>query len=100
MNENEYDELRQRLQIETSQKQATQLQQNELKRTLGEIEKTDSGDLYEMSGQILIKKEKEDLKKELKSKDEILEYRMKSINKSIEELTRQVQEFQKQLEKN
>jgi Prefoldin subunit. len=100
MNENEYDELRQRLQIETSQKQAAQLQYNDIKRTIEEIEKAGSDELFELSGQILIKKDKETLKKELSEKSEILEYRMKSINKSVEDLTKQVQDFQKQLEKN
>ena len=40
MKESEYEELRQRLQIDTSQKQTMQLQYNEIKRTLEELDKT------------------------------------------------------------
>lgn len=95
MNEEEFEELRQRLQVETTQKQTMQLQYNDLKRTIEEVEKTKDGtDLFQLSGQILIKKDKGDILKDLKDKSEIIEFRLKSSTKSIEELTNKLQSMQ------
>ncbi len=95
MNEEEFEELRQRLQVETTQKQTMQLQYNDLKRTIEEVEKTKDGtDLFQLSGQILIKKDKGDILKDLKDKSEIIDFRLKSSTKSIEELTNKLQSMQ------
>ncbi len=96
MNENEFEELRQRLQVETTQKQTFQLQYNEIKRTIEEVEKTGAeSDLFQLSGQILIKKNKEDILKDLKDKLEIIDFRLKSSSKVIDELTNKLQSIQK-----
>jgi prefoldin beta subunit len=95
MNEEEFEELRQRLQVETSQKQTLQLQYNELKRTIEEVEKTEDGsELFQLSGQVLIKKNKEEISKELKEKTEIIDFRLKASLKSIDELTKKLQSMQ------
>ena len=100
MNEEDYEKARQQLQINMAQKQSVQLQYNESKRTLDEVEKTKDGeDLFELVGQILIKKDKKSIMDELKEKIDILEYRLKTINKAVEENTAQLQEIQKELEK-
>ncbi|MCL5976147.1 MAG: prefoldin subunit [Candidatus Parvarchaeota archaeon] len=95
MNEEEFEELRQRLQVETTQKQTLQLQYNELKRTIEEVEKTHEGsDLFQLSGQILIKKDKNEILKDLKEKSEIIDFRLKASSKSIDELTNKLQTIQ------
>ncbi|MCL4391210.1 MAG: prefoldin subunit [Candidatus Parvarchaeota archaeon] len=95
MNEEEFEELRQRLQVETSQKQTLQLQYNELKRTIEEVEKTEEGsELFQLSGQVLIKKNREEISKELKEKTEIIDFRLKASLKSIDELTKKLQSMQ------
>ena len=95
MNEEEFEELRQRLQVETTQKQTLQLQYNELKRTIEEVEKTQEGsDLFQLSGQILIKKDKNEILKDLKEKSEIIDFRLKASSKSIDELTNKLQSLQ------
>ncbi|EEZ93106.1 MAG: Prefoldin beta- domain protein [Candidatus Parvarchaeum acidiphilum ARMAN-4] len=100
MNEEEFEELRQRLQVETTQKQTMQLQYNELKRTIEEVEKTKDGmDLFQLSGQILIKKDKNEILKDLKDKSEIIDFRLKSSSKSIDELTNKLQSMQDSLKK-
>ncbi len=100
MNEEDYEKARQQLQINMAQKQSVQLQYNEAKRTLDEIDKTKEGeDLFELVGQILIKKDKKSVVDELKEKIDILEYRLKALNKAVEENTAQLQEIQKELEK-
>ena len=95
MNEEEFEELRQRLQVETTQKQTLQLQYNKLKRTIEEVEKTQDGsDLFQLSGQILIKKNKNEILKDLKEKSEIIDFRLKASSKSIDELTNKLQSLQ------
>ena len=50
--EEEYEVLRQQLQANLSQKQTLQLQYNEIKRTIEEVEKSnDNDELFEMVGQ-------------------------------------------------
>lgn len=100
MKESEYEEIRQRLQIDTSQKQTMQLQYNEIKRTLEELNKAkeDEG-LFELTGQLLIKKNRQEIIKSLNDKKEILEFRIKTLDKSIDALTKQLQENQNKIEK-
>ena len=100
MKESEYEEIRQRLQIDTSQRQTMQLQYNEIKRTLEELDKTkEEENLFELTGQLLIKKSKQDIIKSLNDKKDILEFRMKALDKSIDALTKQLQENQNKIEK-
>ncbi len=95
MNEEEFEEIRQRLQVETTQKQTLQLQYNELKRTIEEVEKTQDGsDLFQLSGQILIKKDRNEILKDLKEKSEIIDFRLKASSKTIDELTNRLQKIQ------
>ncbi len=100
MNETEYEDLRQQLQMDMTQKQSFQLQYNEVKRTLDELTKIpDSDQIYEMVGQILIKKRKQDVEALLKEKLEILEFRLESGDKAVKETTKRLQEAQKGLDK-
>lgn len=100
MNEEEYESLRQQLQVEMAQKQTFQLQYNEVKRTMEEVEKSGDGDeLFEMAGQILIKRKKGDILSSLKEKSDILEYRLKSLTKSVDDKTKALQDLQQKLEK-
>lgn len=62
------------------QKQTFQLELNEVITALEEVSKTKE-DVFRVLGQVMIKSDKESLKKELKEKKEILEIRMKSIEK-------------------
>ncbi|MCL5009540.1 MAG: prefoldin subunit [Candidatus Parvarchaeota archaeon] len=100
MNESEYENLRQQLQVDMTQKQTFQLQYNEIKRTLEELGRSsDSEKIYEMVGQILIKKDKKEIESSLKEKLDILEFRLKSIEKAVNETTKRLQEAQKELSK-
>ncbi len=100
MNEEDYETLRQQLQVEMTQKQTLQLQYNELKRTLEDVEKAGEDEkLFEMVGSILVSKNKKDISSNFKEKMEILEFRLKTVSKSVEETTKKLQEAQKALEK-
>ncbi len=73
------------------QKQTFTFEANETKLALEELEKS-TGDVFKIVGnQIVIRTEKEELKKELSHKKELIELRMKNIEK-------QEQEFSKKLE--
>ncbi len=100
MNEEDYETLRQQLQAEMTQKQTLQLQYNELKRTLEDVEKSGEDEkLFEMVGSILISKNKKEISSNFKEKMEILEFRLKTVSKSVDETTKKLQEVQKSLEK-
>lgn len=62
------------------QKQTFQIELNETKTALEEVEKA-KGDVFRVLGQVMVKADKADLKKELSEKSTLLELRMKSIDK-------------------
>jgi len=62
------------------QKQQFQIELNETKTALKEVEKT-KGDIFRVLGQVMVKAESPALKKELKEKQDILSLRIKSIDK-------------------
>jgi prefoldin beta subunit len=62
------------------QKQAFQAGLNETSSALEEIKKS-KGDIYKITGQIMLKTTKKDIEKELKEKKQVLELRIKSIEK-------------------
>ncbi|MCL4399148.1 prefoldin subunit [Candidatus Parvarchaeota archaeon] len=96
MNEEEEEILQQQFQAVTAQKQSMQLQLNELSRTIEEVEKSgESAELFEIVGQVMLKKSKNEIIKRLKEREELIGIRVKSINKSIEEITKKLQESKK-----
>ncbi len=98
--EEEYEQLRQQLQVALTQKQTLQLQYNETKKTIEEVEKTkEDEDLFQLVGQILIKKDKNSILQELKDKLDLLDFRLKNANKSVDEITKKLQEIQSKLER-
>lgn len=71
--------IEQSLQNVLVQKQSFQAQLIELESALEELEK--SSEHYKMVGSIMVKSEKESLKKDLNSKKEMLELRIKNLEK-------------------
>jgi prefoldin beta subunit len=72
--------LEQSLQQLLLQKQAFQLELNETESALSETEKTHD-DIYRIVGSIMIKTAKSEVEKELKEKKDIINLRLKSIDK-------------------
>jgi len=72
--------LEQTFQNITFQKQNFQMEVNETKTALEEVEKSKS-DIFKVLGQVMIKADKNSLLKELKEKSDLLSLRMKSIEK-------------------
>lgn len=78
------------------QKQAFQLELNETELALSEIDKTQD-EVYRIIGQIMLKSNKEDLKKELEEKKNILSLRIKSLDKQELSLNNRVTELRTSL---
>jgi len=72
--------LEQNLQNVLMQKQAFQLELNEVENASSEL-KSAKDEVYKIAGSIMIKTSKEDLEKELAEKKKLLELRLKSIDK-------------------
>jgi len=73
------------------QKQAFQIELNEVENALSEVKKT-KDEVYKITGQVMLKANKEETEKELKEKQDILSLRVKSIEK-------QENSFREKLEK-
>ena len=72
--------LEQNFQNILMQKQAFQIELNETKTAFDEVNKT-KGDVFQVLGSVMIKAEKEPLKKQLKEKNDLMELRLKAIDK-------------------
>ena len=72
--------LEQNLQNFMLQKNAFTLEKNESENALEEMKKTDE-DVYKIIGQVMIKSKKSAVEKELQHKKDIIELRIKSIEK-------------------
>lgn len=95
--------LEQNLQNTLIQKQTFQSQLLELENALEELNKTTETSSYKIIGTIMISSKKEDLKKDLNSKKEILQLRIKNLEKQQEQIkekaTRLQQEVMKDIQK-
>ena len=70
----------------------------EIKKALEEIEKT-KDDVFKVSGPILIKTSKDDVRKDLEDKTEFMELRVKTLEKSEQKLKEQFEDFREKLSK-
>ena len=76
--------MEQNLQNFLIQKQTFQAQLMEIESALKEIENTDT--TYKIVGNVMVKVRKDDLKKDLKHRKEVLELRIKNIEKQEEKV--------------
>ena len=84
------------------QRQQFQIQQTEIESALSELE--NAKESYKIIGNIMVKSTKEDLKKDLEEKHEMLKVRISSLERQEDKLREKAQEIQKdvlkELEKN
>ena len=90
--------LEQNLQNFLMQRQQFQTQLMEIDSALDEIEKTDNA--YKIIGNIMVKAGKEDLKKDLTQKKELMEVRITSLEKQESKLQEKAQELKDEVMKN
>ena len=92
---NELQMLEMNMQQFARQKQQFQAQLMEIESALNELSATDSA--YKIVGNIMVKSTKEDLNKDLASKKEMLELRIKSIEKQESAIKQKAEKLQKEV---
>lgn len=78
------------------QKQAFQMELSEVQLTLDELEKS-SDDVFKIIGQLLIKTEKQKVKKDLSEKQKIIKIRLQSIDKQEASLKENMENIRKEI---
>jgi prefoldin beta subunit len=89
----------QQIQTILTQKAALTLELNEINKALEEIEKTDEESVLKVSGPILIKMGTEDIKKDLNEKKDMINLRVKTIEKQELRLKEKIEELRSKLMK-
>lgn len=84
--------LEQNMQAMLAQKSQFQAQLNEIESAIEELAK--SAEAYKIVGSIMIKSEKKDLEEDLKRKKEIIELRIKTMEKQEDSLKKRAKETQ------
>jgi len=77
--------LEQNLQVLSAQRQNLQAQLSEIANALEELSKT-KGEAYKIISNVMIASDKKDLEKDLNSKKELLELRIKSVERQEEKM--------------
>ena len=87
--------LEQNLQSFLMQKQNFQTQLSEIKNALEELEKSKVS--YKIVGNVMVLSEKDELKKDLESKKEIIELRIKTLEKQEEKIKEKATKMQEEV---
>jgi prefoldin beta subunit len=89
--------IQQNLENFSMQKQQFQVQQTEIETALLEIKNTNTA--YKIVGNIMVLSDKEQLRKELEERDEMLNIRVNTIEKQEEKLRSKFEELQQEVMK-
>jgi len=81
------------------QKETFSMQLIEITKALDELEKSKGDGLYKVSGPILIKSEKGELKKELEEKKELISVKLKTLEKSEQRIKERIDGLKEKLTK-
>ena len=87
----------QQLQSTLMQKESMKMQDLEIERALEELKSTNQKTAYKITGQVMVSKPVEELKKELGETKENIGLRIKSLEKSEERLNGKLSELQEKL---
>jgi len=91
----EVEKIQQNLQIVILELENLKLKSREIEIVLEELEKSKEENVYKFVGNVLIKKPREEIIKELKDNKEVIDLRIKNLEKKKEELTKKLKELQK-----
>jgi prefoldin beta subunit len=95
--EQEYLILQQQLRNVLIQKETIKLQIAEIDSALSELEKTKEEKVYKVVGNVMIKKGKEEVEKELKEGKEDLQIRVESLEKIEKDLIEKIKNIEEKL---
>lgn len=93
----QFQAYQQQLQSILIQKESIKIQILETEKALEELNETKEKNAYKISGQIMVLKPVEELKKELNEKKEDLEIKVKALEKSEEKIKDKLRELQNKL---
>ena len=93
----QFQNMQQQLQALLIQKESMKVQSMEIDRALEELSKSNQKSVYKISGQIMISKNVDELKKELEETKENVEIKIKSMEKTEERVTNKLKELQNKL---
>jgi len=89
----------QQMQSILTQKETIKMQQLEIKKASEDIEKTQEQHAYKISGPILIKCTKEEVRKELAEKSELISTRLQTLERSEKRVREKIEEIREKLSK-
>ncbi|UCD03167.1 MAG: prefoldin subunit beta, partial [Candidatus Aenigmatarchaeota archaeon] len=89
----------QQLQLVSGQKEALNMQTAEISKALEELSGQGKGEVYKISGPVLIKVSSAEAVKDLKSKKELAALRLKTIEKSEAGLKEKLEDLREKLSK-
>lgn len=95
----QFQQYQQQLQAVLIQKETMQMQLMEITKALEELDSTKNEKAYKITGQIMISKPVEELKKELGETKEAIEVRVNSLGKTEEKITGKLKEMETELRK-
>lgn len=95
----QFQTYQQQLQAILIQKETMQLQLMEINKAMEELDSTKNGKAYKITGQIMVSKPVEELKKELGETKEAIEVRITSLEKTEEKVTGKLKEMETELRK-
>jgi len=87
----------QQIQGISAQKEALTMQILEINNALDELEKTKANEIYKISGPLLIKAEKTEVEKDLKEKKELIDIKVKTLEKSEQKIKTKIDELRERL---
>jgi prefoldin beta subunit len=87
----------QQLQSIMTQKETFSMQLEDIKSALAELEKSESEEVYRISGPLLIKSTKAESKQDLKSKEEFIDARIKTLERGEKKIKDRIDELRKKL---
>ncbi|MDI6798432.1 MAG: prefoldin subunit beta [Candidatus Aenigmarchaeota archaeon] len=93
----QFQSYQQQLQTIVIQKESLKLQAIEIERALEELNETKQASAYKITGQIMVLKPVEELKKELNETKENIDIRIKSLEKTEEKVGNKLKELQAKL---
>jgi len=93
----QFQSYQQQFQTILIQKESLKLQTIEIERALEELNETKQANAYKITGQIMVLKSVEELKKELNETKENVEIRIKSLEKTEERVSNKLKELQTKL---
>lgn len=95
----QFQTYQQQLQAVLIQKETMQLQLMEISKALEELDSSKNEKAYKITGQIMVSKPVEELKKELGDTKEAIEVRVQSLEKTEEKITGKLKEMETELRK-